>query len=245
MMILEEKSKDPCRIIVLDEHPFVREGLKHYINCQPDLAVCFDTGQISSALEAAERLNAHLLMTEVRVAQGDVLEFIKTIRSRFPLMRILVLSQLEEDFYAERALRAGAHGYVMKHERTEEVLIAIRKVLKGELYVSRPIASCLLSKLLHAGTSGNPRRLDGLTDREFQVFHMLGAGLGSRQIAERLKLSVKTIETYRENIKRKFAFRTSAELLRHATHWLQSNQLPPQTVAVAGEIKTPPALTAA
>jgi DNA-binding NarL/FixJ family response regulator len=164
-----------------------------------------------------------LLLLEMRMKQGDVLELLKALRSRFPLLRIVVHTHNDEAFYAERALRADAHGYVMKGETPEELLTAIRKVMAGELYLSRKMSSTLLSRLLQAPTaSAGPRPLEGLSDREFQVFHMLAAGLGNRQIAAQLNLSVKTIETYRENIKHKFGFRTSAELLRHATHWLHA-----------------------
>src|SRR6266566_7530859 len=111
---IRDEISEVGRIIVLDEHPFIREGVKHYINQQADLAVCFDTGDITLALEAIERFNPHLILMEVRLVNGDMLEFIKNVKSRFPLVHMLILSQFEERFYAERALRAGAHGYVMK-----------------------------------------------------------------------------------------------------------------------------------
>jgi DNA-binding NarL/FixJ family response regulator len=231
----EPRTGEVTRILLLDEHPFIREGIRAFIDRQADLEVCFDTAEINAALQAIEQFHPHLVMAEVRLANGDMLEFIKTLKARFPLIRILIVSQFDESFYAERALRAGAHGYMMKHEPSLEVLLAIRKVMKGELYVSRTMASSLLSKLLQAPAAYTPRQMEGLSDREFQVFHMLGAGLGSRAIAERLKLSIKTIETYRENIKRKFGLRTSAELLRHAAQWLQEkeNRLPMAQAALA------------
>ena len=211
------------RIILLDEHPFIRQGIKHYLTEQRGMAVVAETGDVAHALEAIDKLDPHLVILELRLMSGDTLEFIKSVKARFPLVRILVLSQFDEKFYAERVLRAGAHGFIMKQESSEEVFEAIQKVLKGELYLSKGMASALLSRLLqtpvvHAGHQD----IECLSDREFQVFHMIGAGLSNREIALRLSLSIKTIETYRENIKHKFGLRSSAELMRHATHWLQA-----------------------
>jgi DNA-binding NarL/FixJ family response regulator len=199
----------------------MREGLKLHLNRQEDLTVCAEASDLASALEAIQNSTPELIVLELKLRHGDVLEFIKAARARFPSLRILILSEYEEALYAERALRAGAHGYVMKRESADEVIAALRKVLAGELYVSRSIASLLLTKLLQAPTSTQPKTLEALSDREFQVFHMLGAGLGSRQIATQLNLSIKTIETYRENIKHKFGLRNSSQLIQHATSWLQ------------------------
>jgi len=200
----------------------MREGIKQYLNRQEDMAMCAEAGELGTAMEAVQELEPDLVLLEVKLRCGDVLDFIKNVRARFPKVRMLILSQQEEALYAERALRAGAQGYVMKEEPAEEVLNAIRKVLKGELFVSRAMASSLLNKLLQAPAVPSPRPLDGLSDRELQVFNMLGVGLGSRQIATQLNLSIKTIETYRENIKHKFGLKTASELVRHATHWIQN-----------------------
>ncbi|HVV01758.1 MAG TPA: response regulator transcription factor, partial [Verrucomicrobiae bacterium] len=210
-------------IIIADEQPFMREGLRQWLDRQADLVVHGEADSIASTIEQVEKSAPDLLLIEVRLRQDDVLDLIKSLRARFPLMRILVHAQSDENFYAERALRAGAHGYIMKREAPEEVLIAIRRVLRGELYLSRQMSSALLARLLRTPSPNPaPRPLETLSDREFQVFHMLGSGLKNRQIAANLKLSVKTIETYRENIKHKFGIQNSAELLRHAMHWLES-----------------------
>jgi DNA-binding NarL/FixJ family response regulator len=226
MMGSENKSggqRTKVRIVIADEQPFMRAGLKHFLDQQPDLVVCGEADTVGVALERVETCMPELLLVDMRMKQGDVLELLKALRSRFPLLRILIHTLHDEMFYAERALRAGAHGYLMKGGTPQELLTALGKVMSGEIYLSRPMASALLSRLLQApaGPAG-PRPIEGLSDREFQVFHMLAAGLGNRQIAAQLSLSVKTIETYRENIKHKFGFKTSAELLRHATHWLQT-----------------------
>ena len=219
-----ESSPEACppsaRIFLVDDQPMLREGLRHFLNRQADLKVTHEFGDLVSALDGLHGDQPDLLVLELRLRGADVLEFIKAVRARWANVRVLVYSLHEDVLYAERALRAGAQGYLMKQEACEEVLHAIRKVLRGEMYVSRQIAAGLLSKLLQAPAAPGPRPIDGLSDREFQVFHMLGAGLGNRHIAAQLKLSVKTIETYRENIKHKFGFKTSPEMVRHATQWL-------------------------
>jgi DNA-binding NarL/FixJ family response regulator len=219
--VSEKRGK--VRVVIADEQPFMRAGLKQYLEQQDDLIVCGEADTVGVTLERVETCMPDLLLVEMRIKQGDVLELLKALRGRFPVLRIIIHTQHDETFYAERALRAGAHGYLMKGATPEELLVAIRKVMEGEIYLSRPMASMLLSRLLQTpAASPGPRPLEGLSDREFQVFHMLAAGLGNRQIASQLSLSVKTIETYRENIKHKFGFKNSAELLRHATHWLHT-----------------------
>jgi len=163
------------------------------------------------------------VLLDLRLGSGDTLEFIKSVKARFPHVAILVLSQHDEAIYAERVLRAGASGYIMKEEAAQEVLSAIRAVLAGELYVSRKIAGVLLHKLLRGKPRATDDRLAGLSDRELQVLQMLGAGLGNRQIAADLHLSVKTVETYRENLKHKLGFSTGAELVRYAMRWLDDS----------------------
>src|SRR5436190_10979026 len=187
MIGIQKANGELTRIILLDEHPFIRGGIKQYLADQPDMLVCAETGQISEALEAIEKSDPHLIVLELRLTNGDALDFIKSVKARFPLIRMLVLSQFDERFYAERALRAGAHGFIMKQESSDEVLGAIQKVLNGELYLSRTMASSLLGRLLQAPAApAGPRQMESLSDREFQVFHMVGAGLPSRQIAARL-----------------------------------------------------------
>ncbi len=224
MIAKSGEAHGSARVVVADEQPFLRQGFEDYIEKQPDLAICGEADSVPSAIAVVESQLPDLLVADLRLGGGDVLEMVKSLRSRFPSLRILILSQQEELIYAERVLRAGANGYVMKQERPDEVLNAMRRVLAGEIYVSRKLAFALLSKMLQSGPVSESRSLNGLSDREFQVYEMIGAGMGSRMIAVKLSLSVKTIETYRENIKHKFNLRNSAELVQHATAWLQEGR---------------------
>ena len=151
---------------------------------------------------------------------GDGLQLIKTLKERFPALLILVVSQHDESLYAERAMRAGARGYVMKEEATEEVRTAIRTILRGELFVSRKMSVLALHKLLAKPGEAKANYVESLTDRELQVFQMIGAGKGTADIAVELHVSPKTIETHRENIKHKLGLRNAVDLLCHAVHWV-------------------------
>lgn len=216
-------SKRKTRILVVDDHPLFREGVVRMIDRQSHLICCGEADTVESAKEAVIECNPDMVIMDLRLGSGDGLELIKSVRAQVANLPILVLSQSDEGFYAERALRAGANGYLMKAEATEEVLTAIRTVLSGELYVSRRMSVLVLHKLLDRRTEQRQIGVENLTDRELQVFQSLGAGLSTRQIAQQLHLSVKTIETYRENIKHKLALLTGAELVRAATVWVQGS----------------------
>jgi DNA-binding NarL/FixJ family response regulator len=211
-----------ARVLVADDHPFLRDGVKQHFNQQPDLEVCGEASNIHQVSEKVEALSPDLLLLDLQLGNGDVLELIKSLRTRFPRLRVVVFSAHTEALFAERSLRAGAHGYVGKNEPPSEVIQALRRVLSGELFVSRPIAVALLGRLLQAAPAPPATKVEGLSDRELQVFQMIGGGLPNREISRQLGLSVKTIETYRENIKHKFGLRTAAELMRHATQWVES-----------------------
>lgn len=216
-------SKPKARILVVDDHPLLREGVRQLINRQSDLVACGEAADLPGATTAVETCQPDLVLLDLRLGSGDTLEFVKSVKARFPHVSILILSQHDEALYAERVLRAGASGYVMKEEAAQEVLSAIRAVLAGELYVSRKMAILLLHKLLRGRPTAPDNRLAGLSDRELQVFQMLGAGLGSRRIAAELHLSIKTVETHRESLKHKLGLPTGAELVRHATRWVESS----------------------
>ncbi len=186
------------------------------------MSVCGETENVAAAAQLLESRRPSLVLLDLRLGSSDVFDLIKNWRSRFPDLRILIFSAYDEELYAERALRAGACGYLKKEETSQEAITAIRAVLNGEMYVSRKTASGLLRKLILTKPAVRDTRVEALSDRELQVFHMLGAGLGSRQIGENLHLSIKTIETYRENIKHKLGLRNAAELIRFATQWTQS-----------------------
>ncbi len=208
------------RILIAEDHPLLREGLVQLINRERDLSCCGETDTIAATKTAVATLKPDLLVLDLRLRDGDGLELIKSLKAQVPSLLVLVLSEHDETLYAERALRAGAKGYLMKEEATDEVLNAIRTTLRGELYVSRKMSVLVLHKLLDNTLQARGNYLESLTDRELQVFQMIGAGKGTADIAAELRLSPKTIETHRENIKHKLGLRNAADLLCHAVHWV-------------------------
>ena len=217
------KAAIKSRILISDDHPFLRMGLTMLLNQQADLCCCGETDTVAGTHKAVAELKPDLLLLDLFLGEGDGLELIKSLRAQASEVQILVISQQNEAIYAERALRAGACGYVMKEQPPAEVLGAIRTVLAGELYVSRKVAATMLRKSLQSKPEGRGTGVECLTDRELQVFRSLGTGLSTRQIAEDLKLSFKTIETYRENIKHKLALADASALIHMATEWVQSH----------------------
>lgn len=210
------------QVLVVDDHPIVREGLVGLINRQPDLICCGEAGTILEAQAALETKAVDLLLLDLRMGAGDGLENIKSLKARFPNPPILVISQFDEGTYAERALRAGARGYVMKEQATEELLGAIRQVIAGELYFSPGVARLAIERMLAARPAARETGLSVLSDRELHVFTAIGAGKTTREIAAELSLSIKTIETYREHIKYKLGLSSGAELLERAKTATQS-----------------------
>ena len=209
------------RILVVDDHPLLRAGLIQFIERQEDMICCGEADSAATTQSAVANQKPDLVLLDFRLRSEDGLELIKSLKARFPKLPVLIISQCDELLYAERVLRAGACGYIMKEEATEEVLFAIRSVLGGELYLSRKLAIRLVQKNIETRPATTGPGLDSLTDRELQVFQMLGAGLNTRHIAERLNLSLKTIETYRENIKHKLGLAGAADLMRYATNWVE------------------------
>lgn len=204
------------KILVVDDHPIVREGMTLLINREPDLMVCADAEESTSALEAIETLRPDLAIVDISLPGRDGLELLKMIRAKDSQMPVLILSMHGETTYAERALRAGANGYIMKQEATDKVLIAIRRLLNREVYVSEQIANRMLRHLVGAQENDERSPLDGLSDRELEVFRRMGEGQATRQIAEELHLSVKTIETHQARLKEKLSLRSSRELVQYA-----------------------------
>lgn len=223
------KPPAKSRVLVVDDHPLLREGIIQFINRQDDLVVCGEADSIASARTAVPRHEPDLLLLDLRLGSGDTIDLIKALKIQYSSMPILVISQYDETLFAEKALRAGARGYVLKQEATEEVLVAIRAVLHGDVYVSRRMAVLVLQKSfeepIHA-VAGSDVTVEKLSDRELHVFQMLGAGFTTRQIAAELKLSVKTVESHRENIKHKLGLGNGTELGRCATDWVKNNFLP-------------------
>ena len=208
--------REKKRILLVDDHPLLRQGIGQLVNQQPDLVVCGEAENRAGAMSAAERTKPQLAVIDLSLKEEQGLELIKDFKVRFPDLLILVLSMHDEQFYAERALRAGARGYIMKHEASEKVLEAIRQVLGGGVVVSGAIAQSILDKVSGRRPAGDKSEWSSLSDREMEVFVLIGKGYGSNQIAKRLQLSVKTIETHRANIRAKLHLASGSELLQRA-----------------------------
>jgi DNA-binding NarL/FixJ family response regulator len=220
------ENRAKVRILVLDEQPLLRFGVSAYLNSQPDMIVCGEADSISAAQKKIAECSPQLLLTSLQLGAGDSLRFVKTLKAEQPGLLILVYSAFEETIFAERAAQAGAAGYVMKSAPIEELLAAIRHVLKGGIYVSRELALSAFKKSLQRRRKNNqaPRlanSVENLSDREMHIFQLLGSGLGTKQIADALALSVKTVESHRGNIKLKLRLRSSAELRQHAARWVE------------------------
>jgi len=225
------------RILVADEHPLLRHGIAAFINGQPNLIACGEGDNISTIRAKVAETRPHLLMIELQLGAGDCLDFVKALKAQYPGLLILVYSAFEETIFADRALRAGANGYLMKKAIKEEMLIAIRDVLRGQVYVSKDLAMRAFQKSLETPrqnrTSGNLPTIDDLSDREMHVFQLIGSGLGTNKIAHSLNLSVKTIESHRENIKRKLGLNSGRQLIERAIKYVEDNFLPLQKGEIA------------
>ncbi|MFO1498042.1 MAG: response regulator transcription factor [Verrucomicrobiota bacterium] len=210
---------EKARILVVDDHPFFRRGVVEWLNQQDSVTCCGEADSIPATRAAVEELKPDVILLDLSLQGGDGLDLTMELSRIHPSARIVILSQRDEDVYAHRALRAGARGYVMKSEATETVLLAIQTVLRGEIYVSRPVAARALHKLFPDPLSSQPE-LARLSDRELQVFQLLGAGCANREISEILKISTKTVETYREHLKQKLNLADSDALVRAARRWV-------------------------
>src|SRR5579863_1294288 len=207
------------KILVVDDHPIVRQGLALLINREPDLVVCGEAEEATGAMHVLASARPDLLIVDISLNGPDGLDLLKNIRTTHSTLPVLILSMHDELIYAERALRAGANGYIMKQEATEKVLVAVRRILNGEIYVSDRVANKLLQHYINGtGTLRNSTIAD-LSDRELEVFRLIGEGQGTRQIAEALHLSVKTVESYQAHIKEKLSLRSSRELMQRAIQW--------------------------
>ena len=212
------------RVVLIDDHPLVRQGLAQLINLRPGLAVVGEADTAAHGLDVVRKEAPDLVIMDMSLPQSDGLELLKQIKSEFPRLPMLVISMHDERLYAERVLRAGARGYLMKKEPSEKVFQAIDNVLRGEIFVSDRVKQDMLE---YSATGRRPFQeggspLDHLSDRELQVFQLLGNGIPTREIAKQLHLSVKTIECYRENLKVKMNLRSGAELVQRAIQWSKS-----------------------
>jgi DNA-binding NarL/FixJ family response regulator len=208
-----------ARILIVDDHPVVRRGLAQLIADEPDMEVFGEAATGAEALKCLDDLQPDVVIVDISLKDSHGIELIKQIKARDDQVKMLVWSMHDESLYAERALRAGAMGYLNKEEPIDRVIEAIRQVLRGHVHLS----SKMVEKLLHRAVSGSEpherSNIETLSDRELEVFELIGQGLTTREIAKKLHLSIKTIETYRENVKSKLDLKTGGELTRHAVQW--------------------------
>lgn len=217
-----------ARILVVDDHPMVRGGLIRLLDQQKDMVCCGEAATPAEALQVAEQRKPDLAVIDLRLRNADGLELIKDLKARFPGVRCVVLTQYDTPLYVERALRAGAAGYVVKEQAPEDVLVAIRTVLAGEVYLRRGFAVQMLQRFVGKSQTLAAPGLEDLSDRELQVLQLLGVGLSTRKIADEMKISFKTVESHRENIKAKLRLSSAAELVHFATTWATGQAaLPP------------------
>jgi DNA-binding NarL/FixJ family response regulator len=223
-----EANSAKKRIFLVDDHPLVREWLATLINQQAGLRVCGEAASAADALKLIGTAKPHVAVVDISMEAGSGIELIKTIRAICPVipeLAIIVLTMHDEALYCERALRAGARGYIMKREATKNVLQAIRTVLKGEMYISESMAKMMAEKFVAGNYAAPSSPVDLLSDRELEVFQLLGRGCGTRQIAEELHVGFKTVQSFNARIKEKLNLSSGTELLRAATRWHDSQNL--------------------
>jgi DNA-binding NarL/FixJ family response regulator len=213
------------RVLVVDDHPIVRQGLTMLINREPDLMVCGEAEEMHSATQAIEALHPDIVLLDISLGGPDGLELLKQVRARDDDLPVLILSMHDESIYAERVLRAGANGYIMKQEATELVLTALRRILAGQVYVGDRVAARMLGQYVR-GSAGTRSPLASLSDRELEVFRRIGDGSSAREIAEALHLSIKTVESYQAHLKEKLALRNGRELQHYAIEWRLGEKSP-------------------
>ncbi len=212
------------KVLLVDDHPLVREGLVNLISQQADLQICGEAANEPQALELIRTVQPHVAIVDISLESGSGIELIKSIKALFPAVTVLVLSMHDESLYAERALRAGARGYVMKREAAKKVIEAIRCVLAGQLYVSDKIAALMAEKFIKGRPAATTSPIEQLSNRELEVFQLLGLGHNTRQIADHLHIGFKTVQAYCARIKEKLKLANATELLREAIRWHESQQ---------------------
>ena len=212
-------------ILILDDHPMTRYGMARLIEQEPDLAVCGEAESAPRALAAVKALKPRLVLADLSLPGGEGLEFIKDMRALHPEVAVLVVSMHDETLYAERALRAGARGYIMKNEGGEKLVEAIRQVLQGNTYLSQSMSGRVLDIFSTRRRRADGSLLDKLTDREFEVFRLMGQGLTTHEIGERLRLSTKTVETHRIHVRQKLQIKSGPALLKYAVRWAGTQDL--------------------
>jgi DNA-binding NarL/FixJ family response regulator len=203
-------------VFIVDDHPLLRQGLALLVNRERDLTVCGEAEEAQTAMREITLKKPDILIADISLNGPDGLDLLKNLRMLYPNLPVLILSMHDESIYAERALRARANGYIMKQEATEKVLVAVRRILSGDIYLSDRMANKLLHQYISGASADLNSRLSALSDRELEVFRLIGEGRSTRQIAEKLHLSVKTVETYQAHIKDKLSLHSGRELVQHA-----------------------------
>jgi len=217
---MDRRNESKARILIVDDHPVVRQGLAAVINGQGDMEVCGQAAEGRDAMAQIKALEPDLVTVDIALPDLGGLELLKNISAHYPDLSMLVISMHEEGFYAERALRAGARGYIMKQAPVEKLVDAIRQVLAGQAYVSDRVVSHMVRSLVVAAGRSKPTCVESLSDRELEVFRLVGRGYGTRRIAEMLHLGIKTVETHRAHIKDKLELDDAAQLLQYAVQWV-------------------------
>jgi len=218
-MIFSEHRK--ARILIVDDHPIVRQGVAMLINQEPEMHACSEVGDVPQALAVLQSSPHDMAIVDLSLLGFSGLELVKQLRHKYPELFILVMSMHDEAIYAERVLRAGAHGYLMKHEGTDTVLRAIRQILSGERYISDRMRSRMIDQMLQGDKEQSP--IGGLTATEFEILHLIGMGLENTEIANKLARSIKTIESHRANIRKKLNLGSGNELTYFAINWVREN----------------------
>jgi len=221
-MTPRKKSPAKKRVLLVDDHPMMREGLAQLFGNQHDLEVCGEAGDANEALEKIASLKPDLVLTDITLPGKNGLELIKDIQAMHPGVLVLVISMHDETLYVERVLRAGGRGYIMKQEGGKKIAEATRQVLGGQIYVSEKMSAKILEIFSGHGANVATSPVEKLTDREFEVFRLIGQGIETKQMADKLHLSTKTIEVHRANIKAKLKLTSMAELIRYAVRWVES-----------------------
>ena len=212
--------KPKTKVLLVDDHPILRAGLGKLINQEADMMICGEAEDGPTAFDLAGTLNPDIAVIDISLKGSNGIELVKNLKARYPDLPTLVLSMHDESLYAERALRAGSLGYIMKEEAIEQVLVAIRKVLQGEIFLSEKMKGKMLQQMASGKGKVISSPIEQLTDRELEVFRLIGEGCSTRQIAGQLHLSVRTVEAYREYIKSKLNLKNATELVQHAFHWV-------------------------
>lgn len=221
---MPETAIQKKQVFLVDDHPLVREWLTNLINQQPDLEVCGEAATAPEATQGIANQKPAVAIVDISLKDSSGIELIKSLKLSNPDLAVLVLSMHDELVYARRALRAGAKGYIMKRETTKKVIEAIRRVLEGKLYVSEAVADTIFTQFAEGKTLPASSPVERLSDRELVVFDLLGQGLGTREIAERLRVSIKTVQAYCARIKEKLELANASELLREAVRWNEKSQ---------------------